>query len=97
MVTVAPGITAPDWSLMVPEIVPASPELAAKVPVENMETPKDKIRMKSNVRLPSMKILHETHEIFVVMNFNEVKISGEGRGTRLERRREIGGVAGLAS
>jgi hypothetical protein len=68
MITVAPGITALDWSFTVPETVPDPPELAAKTPEGQTAMPNDRIRMRKETRLPNMNFLHVIHEILVASN-----------------------------
>jgi hypothetical protein len=68
MVTIAPGITAPDGSFTVPETVPAPPELAAKTAAGRTVIPRDRIKINNGMRLPNMKFLHASHEIFLASN-----------------------------
>jgi len=64
-VTVAPGITAPDWSFTVPATVPAPPvELPAATQAGREVKLRDKIKIYNDVRLPNMNFLLEAHENF---------------------------------
>jgi hypothetical protein len=49
-------------------MVPDPPELATKTPRGRMVIPKPKIKINKYARLPNMKFLHATHEIFLASN-----------------------------
>src|ERR1019366_1131355 len=86
MVTVAPGITAPDWSLTVPATVPAPPELPAANPGRRPIAPSEKMKTSDAMRLSSMNFLPESHDNFCV----ELK---RGEDLRGQEERGLGAIA----